>query len=788
MEEFSGISWKQATKALRVYGPNEVKIKRSNPQVLLYKQFKSPVTLLLLSASVISFLLGNQIDAIIILLIVLINSFFAFYQQYQANHYSENLKSYIKKTCLAIRDGVQNRINTSTVVPEDVLIFRAGDIVCADCYVLQQKDLLVDESIITGESEAIRKIENKNLSKKEDNAIVLSGSKILEGECIGLVYATGEDTLLGKSERLGETSKKPSVYEQRLKNLSNKFVAISLLSISFIIILKLAFNTDSNIVSIILFAIAITISIIPEALPLVANLTLANSSLKLAEKKVVIKNNSTIEELGNIDYICSDKTGTLTENSLMIDFYSTTIIKSDFLEYAYLASTESQDPVDKCITDYLKEIKTSEQSEFLISETSFDPVKKFSSRKFKDFEIIKGSSEYIFSIAKPEDPKIIKEIIEQESRGLRTVSIAIKENDKPKYIGSFFFYDKIKDDAKEVIHRTKQLGVNVKILSGDSKEVCFFVAKKVGLVYKKEQIINANDLDYKSRFKLLQQIKTHQVISNCSSEQKYLIIQSLQREHSVGYIGDGINDVPALKIANVGIAVANATDIAKDEADIVLVGEGLEVITNGIEEGRAAFERIERYLRESLAGNFGGFLSIGILSTFLRFLPMLPIQILLSNLLTDAPLLASTRDRIEPKLLRKPKHHSQNRVIFFALIMGLVSCFFDLAFFYVVRNQEPASIQTQWFLLSVLTEIVALFSLREIRHGFLKSFFRIPSIVVILAIWSVITSLVLAIFGLGSAFVGIGIEEITLVVFIALVYFVANEIIKTPLGRLMKID
>lgn len=786
MNEIKGLTWKEATKALRLHGHNEVSIKQKSLFLLLVSQVKSPLIGLLLLASIISLLLGNIIDALIILLIVSINTLIGFVQEYRAKNTFKNLEKLVRSHVWVLRDGHKVLIDKSTVVPGDIIYIKKGDIICADAFVLEQDNLSVDESAITGESQEVHKHINLKHHRGQKSGIVYSGTYVNNGSCTAKVFATGKDSKWGQIAYLTESTVKVSEYEKNLEKLSKVFMVVSVIAILIIFAINVFVKHELGVTNLLLFTIAISVAIIPEALPIVANLTLSKSALKLSNQKVIVKHNSAIEDLGNIDVICTDKTGTLTLNKLTIDFFHSVIDKDDFLKYSYLSTVENTELLDRCIFTFLKENNVADHSEFMLQEIPFDPEKKFSARKFKDFEIIKGAPEYIFGITKNDKPEERKLIEEHSQKGLRAISFALKKGSRVKYIGSYFFSDQIKEDADKVIQEARNLGITIKIITGDSKEVSAYVAQKVGLIKTFDEVVLAEELDFNNADKLVEQITKHSVFTRCNPEQKYKIIECLQNNHYVGYLGDGINDAPSLALANVGIAVDTATDIAKEQSDIILLSGDLKVIINGIKEGRLAFENIDKYLRNSLAGNFGGFFTIGVLSAFIKFLPMLPIQIFISNLLTDIPLLSIASDNVDFEVLKSPKHHSMAKTLKFALIFGLISSLFDFIFFYLVRNQLPHSIQTQWFLLSVLTELIILFSLRT-RKSLLSKTSWPSRLLIQLSALSFIVALALALFGLPGTFESIGLPSIAFVLLVGLVYFDFTEAIKVPIIRFFKL-
>lgn len=785
MNEIKGLTWKEATKALRVHGHNEVTGKKINLLLLLLSQFKSPVVIILLIASILSLFQGSSIKFLIVLLIFTLNITISFVQAYRSKNTYQNLEKLVTIHVLALRNGEQVLVDKTTIVPGDIIFLKKGDIVCADAYVLEQSELSVNESNITGSDSAINKKVNLKMHKGQKDGVVYSGSQVLEGTCIAKVFATGEKSKysLPFSDKLLIVK---SNYENSLKKISNYLMAASTIVLAIVFILNILVKQEHGIVNIVLFTLALVIAFIPESLSIIANLTITKTALQLSNKQIIIKNNNALEKIGDIDVICTDIAGTITLNKLKIDFFHSVIDKDDFFKYSYLSTVENVDLLDKCIFSFLKENNVQDQSEFMIEEIPFNSKKKFSARKFKDFEIIKGAPEYIFGITSKNKPEE-RELIEQNIiKGLQAISFAIKDKHGTKYIGSYFFYDEIKNDADSVIKASRSLGMTIKIITKDSKEVSAFIAQKVGLISSFDEVIIAENLDFSNQEKLFDQLTKHSVFACCNSEQKFKILECLKTKHYIGYLGEGIEDSHSLAIANVGIAINTASDIAKQQSDIVLLSNDLKVVIEGIKQSRIAFENIDKYLKNTLTGSFGNIFSIGLISPFVRFLPMLPIQIFISNLLTNVPLLALANDNVDLDKLKSPKDHSLNKAVKFAFIFGIISTAFDLIFFYLVRNQLPSSVQTQWFVLTVLTEVAILFSLRT-RKSFLANKVKASKVLSQLSILSILVTLLLAIFGLPGVFEGLSLTSLSFVIIVAAVYFVFNELVKTPIIRLLKL-
>jgi Mg2+-importing ATPase len=718
----------------------------------LGRQFKSPFTYLLFFAVALSFFLHEITDGAIILIFIAINAILGFVQEFHSEKSLKLLESYIVPEARVLRQGIVQRIKSSDLVPGDILLLEAGDIVSADVRFISVQSLVVDESILTGESAPVTKVaDGLNVSKNELAAalnIGFSGTKVVSGEARGVVIGTGKQTEIGEISRLTIETKPVSSFELGIR----KFSRFILLMISVILLILFLVNiiikgSSANIPELLLFSIALAVGVVPEALPVVTTIAFSRGAIRLARHKVVVKRLSAIEDLGSVEILCTDKTGTLTENSLTVkEIFATD--QKECLKLAALASASFEEKKRDANNSFdlalLKKVAPSDKEKLSsilrISELPFDPERKRNSvlvnYQASPTLIVRGAPETIMSLCKDLGKSKmveVKEWLKNEGlNGRRVIAVATKKvaqknkiydaglEDDLVFQGMISFVDPIKKTTGEAIERAKKLGVMIKILTGDNREVAGAVAKEIGLISKIDEVITGEELFKESLDNQKLLVERYHVFARVSPEQKYKIVQLLREHKEVGYLGEGINDGPALKMAHVGIVVSGASAIAKDAADIVLLQNSLLVIIEGIKEGREIFSNIIKYIKLTLISNFGNFYAVATAALILPFLPMLPIQILLLNLLSDFPMIMISTDKVDIEELRRPKTYNIREVILIALILGIVSTIFDFVFFAVFRNSPSSVMQTYWFIGSVLTELVLIFSIRT-RGLFLKA-------------------------------------------------------------------
>lgn len=800
-----GLSTAEVTKRQQTSGSNELVGHSTHWYDVLLRQFTSPFLYLLIGASLTSFLLGQLLDGSMILLFVGINALFGFYQEYRSEKTPKLLKQYVVAKTKVYRDGKEAVVESASLVPGDIVLLQPGDIVPADIRLVRAESLLVDESILTGESVAINKIAESLPAETHEIYQALnccfSGTAIVSGEGKGVVIMTGKNTVMGTITTLTVETHHKSSFEKSLGQLSNfilKLISITLVAIVVInILLK---GADAHLPTLLIFAIALAISVIPEALPVVTTFSFSQGALRLAKNKVIVKRLSAIEDLGSIEILCTDKTGTITENKLSIHAYYPS--KNGTLLAAGLAvnpENNLSDSFDRATFDALSpHEKELIQGYTVLHEIPFDPKRKYNSILIKNKKtielVVRGAAERVLALCKNPEKVKTQELmswIENEGKqGRRVLAIARKTfATQPKniltaekdlvFVGLISFLDPLKPTAHQAILHANKLGVQVKILTGDSREVAGNVAFQTGLIK------NPNDVMLGDEFELLsiqhkhEAVMRYHVFARVSPEQKHAIIQLLQEKHEVGFLGEGINDAPALKTANVGIVVQSASDIARETADIVLLNKSLDVIIDGIREGRKIFGNTVKYIKATLASNFGNFYTVSISSLFISFLPLLPLQILLINLLTDFPMIAVATDNVDADELRRPHNYDIKEIALFSTVMGIVSSFFDFIFFVLFYKISPQVLQTNWFIGSILTELVFLFAIRTHLSIFKAVKPSLTLIFLSLAAFVVAIILPFTIFGQKVfEFITPTLHDISTILVITLAYFVTTECVK----------
>lgn len=816
LKEFSvnpkkGLDLNAVAKKRAEFGLNNLTLHKFSAWHIFFRQFRSAFIYLLLGAMLVTIFLEEYIDAFMILIFLVINTGLGFFQEYRSEKTVKLLNKYTLPRTKVLREGKIEQIISEKLVPGDIIVLETGDKIPADVRIIEQNDLVVDESILTGESVTIYK-KAENLEKvptayHEALNLGFSGTDVLKGKAKAIVLATGKNTAFGQIAKLTVESRKVSDFEKGISRFSTFIIKLVGFTLLIVFLANIFIKHDGvNILELIIFSVALTVSVIPEALPLVTTFSLSRGARRLAKNKVIVKRLSAIEDLGAIEVLCSDKTGTLTKNELTV-----ANIDSDnpdkTLFFANIASSfeleKKTEPFDIALEQELeKEQKKHIKKVKKIAEEPFDPRirRNITLAKIDDKHILitRGAPESVMEVCAGIDEnnqkKINDWIAREGEQGHRVLAVAYKEEENFsdnsqfdemiktkdfKFLGIISFVDPIKPSSFATVTKAQKLGVRMVVITGDSLEVAGAVGHEIGLIEKPEKVMSGGKWEKMSEEKQIKCLDEYSVFARVSPEQKFKIIQSLRNRYMVGFLGEGINDAPALKIAGVSLVVDSASDIAREAADIVLLKKNLEVILDGIEEGREVFANTTKYIKSTLASNFGNFFAVATASLMIDFLPMLPIQILLVNLLSDTPMISISTDSVDKDELVSPKKYEVREIIIIAIILGVVSTVFDFIFFAMFYKISPAVLQTNWFIGSILTELVLIYSVRT-KSIFLKGTKPSSSI-----IWLSVATVIITI-GLPYTSFGQNIFRFTpptkahliSILSLVLIYFVCSETVK----------
>jgi len=804
----TGLTDKEAENLQKVYGLNEIKVKEVGAWDILIRQFKSAFFYLLFIAGILALIFGEKINGILIFVFAFINVFLGFFQEFRAQRAISILKEYLPKEVEVLREGKEKFIDKKFLVPGDIVLLDSGDIVLADLRIFESKNFLVDESTLTGESQPIAKI-SEPLEKESKEIfgaknIAFSGTSVISGKAKGIVIGTGKNTEFGKIAKLTAETAKPSIYEKELADFSKVILKTVLFTILAVFLASFLIKKEIPKSDFAIFCLALIVGIVPEALPVIVGSALSRGALRLARKKVVMERLSAIEDLGNMEILCTDKTGTLTENKLKIEEVIS-VDKERCLNFAFLASEflekrKLRNPFDIAIFQKTKKEERLILKKYkLLFEIPFDPKRKMNSvliegENKNKILILRGAPEEILERCLEIEGNLNKEEIEKNLKkegeeGKRILAIAYKNFKKDEYsekdesdlkfLGYITFLDPLKKTAKATLELAKKLGVQIKILTGDAPEVAGKVANDVRLIDDPKKVILGKDLDSLSENEFEKKCEEFRVFARIAPETKLKIIKSLQKKYEVGFMGEGINDAPALKIAHVAIAVKGAADVSKEASDILLLETDLRIVIEGIREGRNIFANINKYIKCTLSSNFGNFYSVATMSLILPFLPMLPAQILLVNLLSDFPLISLAGDSVDVEELRKPKMYRLNQIFPLIIFLAIISSIFDFTFLGIFYGQNESLIQTLWFTMSVLTEISLIFSIRTRRFFLMAK--KPAGFLIFLSILTSTLTLILPFTNFGKNFFHFTspLPSSLLIIFsLILAYLFASEIVK----------
>ena len=752
-----GLSQSAAASHRTTSGLNVLTKSKHTALGVLARQLKSSLIYLLALASVVSFVLGDLSDGIIIAVILVVNALLGFGQEYRSEQAVEKLSSFISKQVSVKRDGKTVELDQAQLVPGDIIFLEEGDIVSADCKLLVASDLQVNESQLTGESVPVSKAVQAGAAQSTasgDASLLFTGSVIEKGEATAVVYAIGDSTELGKIASLSTRTRKVTQYEKSLKSFSSLLIRVVLVTLAVTFLAKVLITRDlSDLPAFLLFIVALAIVAVPEALPVIATTVLSTGAFHLAKKQVVVKRLSSLEDFGNITLLCTDKTGTLTEGKMSVQriVADDSLLLQRFAAAATKSASEArQGSFEEAFLAYIPhEIQEQARAYREVQALPFDPETRRSAIVIEDtmaqtrYLVVLGAVETLLSISDCQDSekaRHLAEVTRDGAQGLRDLGLAYRELptsgpiEIPEYeqhlnfLGFVALVDPLRPTAKQAIDRAKALGVAVKILTGDGKEVAAYVGKQIGLG---GEVHTGDELARMPPDELRRVVNSCDVFARVSPAQKFAIIEALKLDHVVGYQGDGINDAPALKMADVALAVNTATDVAKESADIVLLSPDLGVIVNGIQEGRTIFLNIDKYLKYTMVGNFGNLFALVILYLLSLNLPLLPVQLLLTSLITDIPLITIASDRVDSREAMRPEKYNTRSLMVISLVLGSCTALFELLYFDIISSRSLPIVQTSMFLFLTLLQFIVIVSIRN--HSYLWKGVR-PSLLLATAV------------------------------------------------------
>lgn len=764
--KIEGLSIKEAKKRLNENGKNvTIKEEKRGPIYFFINSLKDEFVLILIFLSIINFLLGDKLGSMIIFAISIISAGIRFVQDYSIYKFNQKLKRSVISKCLVVRNNKELEINVTDVVVGDIVKLTAGSIVPADLKLIETKDLFINQSVYTGESILVEKLNKYQDTDNPDlfnlSNIALMSTSVVSGLGTGLVIKTGLNTYLGKVGKKVKFSKNDTNFDKGIKSISHLLLKYMIIVCIFVVIVDGIIKQNFN--EALLFALSVAVGITPSMLPMIVNVNLAKGSKRLAAKKTLVKNIASIQNLGSIDILCTDKTGTLTENRIVLQEYIDANGKANMnvLKYAYLNSTYStgiKNLVDKAILNYgkLHGIDKKIEKYEKIDEIPFDYTRKRQSVVVKNknsyLMITKGALEEIISnckwvLEKGSKSKLNEEKIDNikeqatamASNGMQVIALAIKDtypgSDKFNisfeqeltFIGFVAFLDPTKKGVKETLVNLSKINVKTKILTGDNPYATKNICNMVGL--NSDEILTGIDIDRMSDEELISKLDTTDVFARMNPIQKERVVSLYKKcGHIVGYMGDGVNDAPSLSSADVGISVNTASSIAKESSDIIILQQSLKVVYDGIIEGRKVYGNIIKYMKMALSGDLGDVFSIMLASIFLPFLPLIPIQMLLQDFIYDFSQLGIPDDNVDPEFLIAPKKWNVKNISRFMLIMGLTSSIIDalsfalFLFVFKYNSIEMASyFQTAWFVTCLITELSIIFNIRTSKIPFTES-------------------------------------------------------------------
>jgi len=779
-----GLTNQEAEIRLENYGLNVVvKEKKSTWIKLIIDAVLNPLVILLSVIGIVSILTRDYETAVIIFIMVLLGLVLRFVQEYKADNAAAKLKAMIHVTATVIRDGTEEEIPLSKLVPGDIVKLSAGDMIPADLRILSSKDLFIIQSALTGESIPVEKFETNGdsnfISPLEIKNICFLGTSVESGSATGIVVTTGANTYLGKMASAITTQHIQTSFDKGVKSFTWLMIKFMMVMVPLVFLINGL--TKHNWHEAFFFAMAVAVGLTPEMLPMIVTVCLSKGAMAMSKKKVIMKRLNAIQNMGAMDVLCTDKTGTLTIDKVLLEKHCDVVRKDDegVLQIAYLNSyfqTGLKNILDRAILVH----KEAEAELHITNYKKVDEIPFDFSRKIMSVVvetpngvhqiITKGAPEEIFSRCTqfeldgeifPIESVLISDLREEyndlSKDGFRVLALAFKDLEKKEaynkddesnltLIGYLAFLDPPKETAAAAIIALQNHGISIKVITGDNELVTMKVCKEVGI--STDKVLLGTDTERMTDEELSNVVDETTIFARHSPSDKQRIVKVLQkRGHTVGFLGDGMNDAPALRVADVGISVDSAVDIAKETADVILLKKSLMVLEEGVQEGRKVFANILKYIRMGASSNFGNMFSVLGASIILPFLPMMPIQILANNLLYDFSQVPIPTDGVDPELIAKPRPWSMGAISKFILFIGPISSIFDYATFFIMLYVfgcwdlgKSSLFQTGWFIESLLTQTLIIHVIRTNKIPFIQSRASIQLIattflIMIIGIW-----------------------------------------------------
>ena len=763
------------------YGKNEVvHEQKKNPFIVFIKTFINPFIGVLTGLAVISLVIdvlmaepGEQewTGVVIIAVMVVCSAILRFWQEWKANEATDSLMKMVKNTCLVKRAGSgEEELDITELVPGDIVFLAAGDMIPADLRIIESKDLFISQASLTGESEPIEKfpeVKEKQYRKGsivELDNICYMGSTVISGAAQGIVFETGNRTFLGTIARNLTGHRATTAFDKGISKVSLLLIRFMLVMVPFVFFIN-GF-TKGDWFEAFIFAISVAVGLTPEMLPMIVTANLSKGALSMSKKKTIVKNLNAIQNFGAMNILCTDKTGTLTCDKIVLEKYINADGSNDeskrILRHAYFNSyfqTGLKNLMDKAILSHVKELKLEHLKDAYtkVDEIPFDFIRRRMSVVIEDKQgkrqiITKGAVEEMLSICShtefngevqslTDELKVKAQKISEEMnrKGMRVLAVAqksyiekvgnfsVSDEKEMVLIGFLAFLDPPKPSAAEAIKQLHEYGVEVKILSGDNDIVVKAIGRQVGI--DTSYSLTGPDIENMDETILKERVKTTTCFSKLTPLQKTQIISILQEQkNTVGFLGDGINDAAALRQSDIGISVDSAVDIAKESADIILLEKDLMVLEDGVLEGRKTFGNINKYIKMTASSNFGNMFSVMFASAFLPFLPMMPIHLLIQNLLYDISQTTIPFDRMDPEFLRKPRKWDASDLKRFMIYIGPISSIFDIVTYLVMWHvfgcnspEHQSLFQSGWFIEGLLSQTLIVHMIRTRKIPFIQS-------------------------------------------------------------------